>query len=42
MNNNNLLKAIDKLYSLLIKKENLVDINNVLIFSNKGDNLHLR
>ena len=39
---NDLFKAVDRLYSLLIKEKDLIDVNNVKIFDYKGNNFRLR
>ena len=42
MSDNNLFKAIDKLYFLLIKEKGFINVNHVEIIDYKGDNLRLR
>ena len=42
INNNNLLKVINKLYFLLIEKRGLVNVNYIKTIDYKRDNLRLR
>ena len=42
INDNDLFKAIDRLYSLLIEEKNLVNASHVKIIDYKSDNFRLR